>query len=52
MKSILMVATVPTTLGGFLLPFVRHFRALGWRVEGMALDISQNKVCVAEFNRV
>ena len=52
MKSILMVATVPTTLSGFLLPFVRHFRALGWRVEGLALDISQNETCVTEFDRV
>ncbi len=52
MKRILMVATVPTTLSGFILPFVRHFRALGWRVEGLALDISQNETCVAEFDRV
>ena len=52
MKSILFVATIPGTLSGFLLPFVRHFRTLGYRVDGMAQSISECTKCVPEFDRV
>ncbi len=37
---------------GFLLPFVRHFRNLGWRVDGMAEGISSSPECVEAFERV
>ncbi|HEY3265343.1 MAG TPA: glycosyltransferase [Armatimonadota bacterium] len=49
---LLMVATVPVTLRGFLLPFARHFRARGWRVDGMAAGVSSNRDCVENFDRV
>ncbi len=34
--SLLMVATLSRTIRGFLLPYAKHFRALGWRVEAAA----------------
>ena len=37
---------------GFLLPFVRHFRNLGWRVDGMAEGISSSPECVEAFEHV
>lgn len=37
--SLLFVTTVAGT-HGFLLPFARHFRGLGWRVDGCASGIS------------
>lgn len=33
---LLVVATVSGTLGAFIAPYARHFRALGWRVEAAA----------------
>ena len=38
--SLLVVATIGPT-HGFLLPFARHFRERGWRVDGCARGISQ-----------
>jgi glycosyltransferase involved in cell wall biosynthesis len=52
MIKLLIVATIPGTLGGFILPFVRHFRSLGWQVDGMAQEIEQCGVCSSEFDRV
>lgn len=52
MKSILMVTTIPMTLAGFLLPFVQHFRAQGWRVDGMALEATNCAKCIESFDRV
>lgn len=49
---LLVAATIPTTLRSFLLPFVRHFRALGWRVDGMAAGISACGACREAFDRV
>lgn len=37
----LFVTTVPVTLEVFLAPFARHFRAQGWRVDGLAFGASQ-----------
>ena len=39
MPSLLLAATVPTTLRSFLLPLATHFVTRGWRVDGMACDI-------------
>ncbi|GAB4529526.1 MAG: glycosyltransferase family 4 protein [Pleurocapsa sp.] len=52
MPKLLIVTTVPTTISGFLSPFIEHFRNMGWQVEGMAQDISQNTECVAQCDRV
>ncbi|MGL5793758.1 MAG: glycosyltransferase, partial [Waterburya sp.] len=51
-RKILIATTIPETIGDFLLPFIRYFRSLGWQVDGMALKITQNSVCVAEFDDV
>lgn len=49
--SLLMVATIPATLKAFLLPLAAHFRKLGWRVDGMARDVTGSPECVAAFDR-
>jgi glycosyltransferase involved in cell wall biosynthesis len=36
----------------FLLPFVRHFRGKGWRVDGAASELSRDAGCGATFDRV
>ena len=50
--KLLIVTTVPITIRGFLLPFAHHFRSLGWQVDGMAQEISQDPDCVAACDRV
>lgn len=52
MTSLLIVATVPETLKGFLLPFSYHFRHRGWRVDAMAYKISASPECLQVFDRV
>ena len=52
MKKILMVATIAGTLEGFMLPFVKHFRDLGWQVDGLATGIDQCDRCKQEFDNV
>lgn len=50
--KILIVTTIPETIGDFILPFIRYFRRLGWQVEGMAANISSNSVCLSELDCV
>jgi glycosyltransferase involved in cell wall biosynthesis len=52
MKSLLIVATISGTISGFLLPFIDHFRSLGWRVDGMAQGISNCSQCQTSCDRV
>ncbi|MGF1542104.1 MAG: glycosyltransferase family 4 protein [Pleurocapsa sp.] len=52
MKKILIIATISDTLECFILPFVKHFRGLGWQVDGMAQGINNCDRCLAEFDRV
>jgi glycosyltransferase involved in cell wall biosynthesis len=52
MPKILMVTTIPATLCSFLLPFAQHFRQLGWQVDGMAHQITDNSDCTKAFDRV
>jgi glycosyltransferase involved in cell wall biosynthesis len=52
MPKLLVVTTVPITLRSFLLPFVKHFRSLGWQVDGMAQGISADQDCVATCDRI
>jgi glycosyltransferase involved in cell wall biosynthesis len=51
-RKILIATTIPETIGDFLLPFICYFQNLGWQVDGMALNITNNSVCVAEFDDV
>ena len=50
--SLLLVATTHLTVRSFLLPFARHFRALGWRVDAAAEGISACPDCGPAFDRV
>ncbi len=50
--KLLIVTTVPITIRSFLLPFARHFRNLGWQVDGMAQGVSDDPECVAACDRV
>ena len=52
MKRLLIVTTIPVTLRAFLLPFARHFRSLGWRVDAMARGIAACERCRAAFDQV
>ena len=47
MPKLLVVTTVPITIRSFLLPFIKHFRDLGWQVDGMAQGLSTDGECVA-----
>jgi glycosyltransferase involved in cell wall biosynthesis len=46
-----MVATVALTMRGFLVPFARHFRRQGWRVDGLARDATRCAECRDGFDR-
>jgi glycosyltransferase involved in cell wall biosynthesis len=50
MPRLLIVTTVAPTLRAFLLPFARHYRALGWRVEAAARDIDGVPALAQEFD--
>jgi glycosyltransferase involved in cell wall biosynthesis len=49
---LLYVTTISRTLRGFLLPFVHHFRELGWTVDGMARGVTECADCQSAFDRV
>lgn len=50
MPRLLIVTTVAPTLRAFLLPFARHYRGLGWRVEAAARDIDAVPALQQEFD--
>ncbi|MGI9069870.1 MAG: glycosyltransferase family 4 protein [Bryobacteraceae bacterium] len=52
MTRLLVASTVPSFVEAFLLPYARHFRARGWRVDAMANGIGSNEECAAAFDRV
>jgi glycosyltransferase involved in cell wall biosynthesis len=52
MPSLLMVTTVSSMLHGFLLPFAKHFRDRGFRVDAMASGVARSRECVAMFDNV
>ena len=52
MPKLLVVTTVPITIRSFLLPFIKHFKDLGWQVDGMAQGISADRDCVAACDRI
>jgi glycosyltransferase involved in cell wall biosynthesis len=51
MPRLLIATTVATTLRAFLLPYARHFTALGWRVDALARAASDCADCRAAFGR-
>ncbi|MBR1672964.1 MAG: glycosyltransferase, partial [Fretibacterium sp.] len=50
MPKLLIVATVAATLRAFLLPYVRHFRSRGWRVDALARDATLDPECRGAFD--
>lgn len=52
MPRLLVVATVASTLNAFLLPFARHFHALGWTVDCLAAGATRSAACREEFDTV
>jgi glycosyltransferase involved in cell wall biosynthesis len=50
--KLLIATTVSSTLTAFLLPFARHFRARGWRVDAIANGVSGCCQCRKEFDNV
>jgi glycosyltransferase involved in cell wall biosynthesis len=50
MTSALFVTTVPITLEAFLVPFARHFRAQGWRVDALANGAASHEGIAEEFD--
>ena len=50
--SLLYVATVALTIRLFLLPYVAHFRALGWRVDAAASGVTTDDVLREAFDHV
>ncbi len=50
--SLLIVATVDNFLRDFLLPFARHYRALGWRVDALAARDETHGECAAAFDHM
>lgn len=50
MPRLLIVTTVGPTLRAFLLPFARHYRARGWRVDAAACDLADLPALAREFD--
>jgi glycosyltransferase involved in cell wall biosynthesis len=49
---LLIAANEPSTFRNFLLPFARHYRALGWRVDAMGSGLTSSPECLEAFDRV
>ena len=50
--KLLIVTTIAGALEDFILPFVHHYRGLGWQVDGVSVDITSNRACVAALDSV
>lgn len=50
MPKLLIVTTVAATLRAFLLPYARHFRDLGWRVDALSRDAESCAECRETFD--
>ncbi len=49
-RRLLLATTVPVSLTGFLLPFAKHFRSIGWTVDALAHDASKSRACLESFD--
>ncbi|MCU0633446.1 MAG: glycosyltransferase [Gemmatimonadaceae bacterium] len=49
---LLVAATTPMFLRSFLLPFARHYRARGWRVDALAREATRDPQLRAAFDAV
>lgn len=51
-RKLLIIASVPLHIQTLWLPYPRHFRRLGWRVDGAAKNITKNPDCQQAFDHV
>ena len=51
-QKLLIITTISRTIRDFTIPYIRHFKNLGWQVDGMASDISNNDECIQELDNV
>ena len=51
-RKLLIITTISRTIRDFTIPYIRHFKSLGWQVDGMALDITNNDECIRELDSV
>lgn len=51
-RKLLIATTVPGTIRAFLLPYADHFRSLGWKVDAMAKDITQQNDLAEHFDNL
>ena len=49
---LLIAANIPEMIEVFLLPYARHMRALGWRVDALANGIGDSAACREAFDNV
>lgn len=49
---LLIAASIPEMIEAFLLPYARHMRSLGWRVDALANGVSTSPQCRAAFDHV
>ena len=52
MPRLLYIATIPITVAFVRGPYARHFRRLGWRVDGMATGIAASEECRESFDQL
>lgn len=52
MPKLLIASTVAAAHRAFFLPFARHFRSLGWRVDGIAAGISSLPECHRAYDHI
>jgi glycosyltransferase involved in cell wall biosynthesis len=50
--TLLQVSSVPVTLRNFMLPYARHFRSRGWRVDAAAAGAPENAELIEAFDAV
>lgn len=51
-RRALVVTTIPAMHRHFLLPIAQHFRALGWRVDAVADEITRCEECTRTYDHV
>ena len=51
-RKLLIITTISRTIRDFTIPYIRHFKSLGWQVDGMALDITNNDECIQELDNI
>lgn len=52
MSRLLIASTVASFLEAFLLPYAKHFRDKGWRVDAMARCVTSSPRCLEAFDQV